>query len=63
MARNTDHVVTRTDGDPKTLGIECLHCSAKLVLALPVSIGVMAAATKAFVREHARCPKPAGGTS
>lgn len=63
MARNTDHVVTRTDGDPKTMGIECLHCGAKLAISLPVSISAMAAATKAFVRDHAGCPKPDGGVA
>lgn len=64
MARNTDHVVARTDGAPGTMPIECLHCGAKLVLTLPVSISVMAAASKAFVGEHASCvAKVAGGGS
>ena len=62
MARNTDHVVARTDGAPGTMPLECLHCGAKLVLTLPVSISVMAAASKAFVGEHAECrPSPATG--
>ena len=56
------HVVTRPAGN-NTMPIECLHCGAKVALALPVSISVMAASTKAFVREHASCPKPAGGVA
>lgn len=61
MARNTDHVVARTDGAPGTMPIECLHCGAKLVLALPVSVDEFAAASKAFVARHAGCVEMVAG--
>lgn len=55
-----DHVVTRAAGN-NTMPIECLHCSAKITLALPVSVDEMAATTRGFVERHRACVKPAGG--
>lgn len=53
------HVVTRPGNN--TMPIECLHCGAKVALALPVSIDEMVAATRGFVERHRDCEKPAGG--
>lgn len=56
------HVVVRgvRNPDGSTTAAACLHCGASLAVVFPLSTRVFVAMSNAFVKEHAKCPKPAG---
>jgi hypothetical protein len=52
LKRPVDHVVLIDNG------FHCKRCGDRYVMNMPCSILVFAAAAKAYVREHRRCPAP-----
>jgi hypothetical protein len=67
MAKTADHVVVDFAGPrpPYTyapenqLPLVCLHCGARYILGLPLSLTMSALVMKQFAREHRLCkPRP-----
>jgi hypothetical protein len=57
----TAHVVSDKAAPSTQLGMKCLHCDAKLALALPVAVEEMGSAVAAFDAKHRLCPAEVQG--